>query len=493
VEKLESFNPRTGGLVGAVAVTPPEEVPSIVARSRQAFNSWSDTDHRERRRHLKAFKHTLLANSDRVAQLLHEEVGKDLADAYTSEILPTLNAADYYARKAGRLLRPRRESTFPFVLTRGWTEYHPRGVIGVIPAYNAPLFLAALSVIPAVAAGCAVIIKPSELAPLAGELLADLAGEAGWPDGLVQVTQGGATTGDALVRAHVDLIVFTGSPGTGRKVAEAAAANLTPVIMELGGKDAMIVLEDADVRQAARGAVWGSTFNAGQMCLGVERVYVPDRIYDSFLAEAELAFDDIAAGTGDARDVGAMVDPRQIEIIDAQIADAVAKGATVRRGGGRVPTAAGDFYQPTLLTDVDHSMTVMQDETFGPVLTVMRVPDEATAIRLANDSRYGLHGSVWSKDKRRAARVVSGLRTGTAAVNDHMINPFIPGVPFGGVADSGYGTELGPEGIRSFCYTQHVTSPRWIPTSRLLLGGRWWPRRLGRRYWRNFARVLYRW
>ncbi len=491
--KLDSFNPRTGEIVGSVAVTDPADVAQVVARSREAFGRWSTLSHAERRRYLTSFKHTLLRNTDRVAELLHEEAGKDLADAYTSDILPTLNAVDYYARKAERLLRPRRAAMWPFLTTRGWTEYHPRGVVAVIPAYNAPLFLATLSMAPALAAGCAVVVKPSELTPLTGALIADLADEAGFPTDLVQVVQGGAETGRALVRSGVDLIVFTGSPGTGRKVAAEAAERLTPTILELGGKDAMVVLEDADVRLAARGAVWGGTFNAGQMCISVERVYVPEVIYRSFLAELELALNLVTAGSGDDRDVGAMIDPHQVDIIDDQIADAVAKGATVRRGGRRVTSSAGCFYEPTLLTDVDHSMRIMREETFGPVVAVMRVPDEETALRLANESSYGLHGSVWSKDKRRAAHWASRLHSGTAAVNDHMINPFIPGLGFGGVKDSGYGVELGPDGIRSFCYPQNISSPRWMSTSRLLLGFRWNPRRLGPRYWRNFARLLYRW
>jgi acyl-CoA reductase-like NAD-dependent aldehyde dehydrogenase len=493
MEKLESFNPRTGDLVGSVAITEPADVAEVVARSREAFSRWSVLSHAERRPYLVSFKRTLLRNTDRVAELLHEEAGKDLADAYTSDIMPTLNATDYYARKAERLLRPRRASTWPYLMTRGWTEYHPRGVVAVIPAYNAPLFLATLSMVPALAAGCAAIIKPSELTPLTGELIADLVEEAGFPADLVQVIQGGAETGRALVKSGVDLIVFTGSPGTGRKVAAEAAARLTPTILELGGKDAMVVLEDADVRHAAEGAVWGSTFNAGQMCISVERVYVPEAIYGHFLTELDLALDSVAAGTGDARDVGAMIDSRQVDIIEDQIADAVSRGATIRRGGRRLTSSSGCFFEPTLLTDVDHSMRIMQEETFGPVVAVMRVPDEETALRLANDSSYGLHGSVWSRDKRRAARWASRIHTGTVAVNDHMINPFIPGLGFGGVKSSGYGIELGPDGIRSFCYAQSISSPRWTSTSRFLLGFRWNPRRLGPRYWRNFARLFYRW
>lgn len=493
MEKLDSFNPRTGGLIGSVATTEPEEIPGIVEQSRAAFNQWSSTGHDERRRHLKAFKRTLLDNMDRLAEMLHEETGKDRADACVGDVNPAISLVDYYARKAEKLLRPRRAATRPMIMTRGWTEYHPRGVVAVIPAYNFPLLLTMVSVVPALAAGCSVILKPSELTPLTGQLIGDLFHEAGIPADLVQVIQGGAETGAALVGADVDLVVFTGSPGTGRKVALEAAANLTPTILELGGKDAMIVLEDADATQAARGAVWASTLNAGQVCISVERVYVVEAVAQPFIEEMERAMDELTAGTGDRRDIGAIIDPNQLEIINSHVADALFKGATLRRGGHEVTSNSGCFFEPTLLTGVDHSMKVMTEETFGPVVAVMQVPDEETAIRLSNDSRYGLHGSVWSKDKRRAAAVASHLHTGTVAINDHMINLYVPALPFGGVKDSGYGVEAGPEGIRSFCYTQSFTSPRWMSTSRLLLGGRWNPRRFGPRYWRNFARIVYRW
>ncbi len=493
MEKLDSFNPRTGGLIGSVVVTQPEEVVDVVQRSRTAFDQWSLVGHDERRRYLKAFKKTLLGNMDRLAEMLHEEAGKDRADAYVGDVAPAIGLVDYYVRNAEKLLRPRRASTRPMVMTRGWTEYHPRGVVAVIPSYNFPLILTMVSVVPALASGCSVILKPSELVPLTGQLIADLFEEAGFPPDLVQVIQGGAETGASLVGSDVDLIVFTGSPETGRKIAAAAADKLTPTILELGGKDAMIVLEDADIVQAARGAVWGSTLNAGQVCISVERVYVVEAVAQPFLEELERAMDEVTAGTGDRRDVGAIIDPKQTAIIASHVTDALSKGATLRRGGNEVASTSGSFFEPTLLTGVDHSMKVMTEETFGPVVAVMQVPDEETALRFANDSRYGLHGSVWSKDKRRAATFASRLHTGTVAINDHMINLYIPDLAFGGVKDSGFGVECGPEGIRSFCYLQSFTSPRWISTSRLLLGGRWNPRRFGPRYWRRFAHLLYRW
>lgn len=350
-----------------------------------------------------------------------------------------------------------------------------------------------MGVFTAIAAGCSAILKPSELTPLTGQLVVDLAREAGLPPDLVQVVHGDGSVGATLVASGVDFISFTGSPSTGRKVALEAARTFTPVVLELGGKDAMVVLEDADAMEAARCAVWGSTLNAGQICISVERVYVPTVLYGSFIQAAEHAMDQLSVGTGDTTDIGPITDLRQLDIIEQQVSDAVAKGATVRRGGEQVTIAGGVYYQPTLITDVDHSMEIMQAETFGPVLAVMEVPNEAMALKLANESSYGLHGSVWSRNKRRAASVASRLDTGAVAVNDHLINVFTPGIPFGGVKDSGIGSELGPEGIRAFCHPKGITSPRLISTSRILVGWQWMPRRVGPAYWKMLARTLYRW
>jgi acyl-CoA reductase-like NAD-dependent aldehyde dehydrogenase len=491
--KLASFNPRSGERVGTVATSSIDGVNRALERSREVFRDWSERSHRERRVHLKAYKRTVLANMDRIAAVIRAETGKAAGDAYLSDVMPALNVMDFYARTAGKLLRSRRAPVWPYPMVRARTEYRPRGVAAVIAPYNAPFFVGMLGVFPAISAGCSVILKPSEFAPLTGRLIADLAREAGLPGDLVQVVQGDGTIGAALVGSGVDIVFFTGSPETGRLVLAEAAETLTPVTLELGGKDAMVVLDDADVAEAARGAVWGATFLAGQVCISVERVYVSRRIASDFLAAAEEAIDQLSIGTGDANDIGPLIDPQQAGIIEHQVADAVAKGAVIRRGGKRVRIDGGDYFEPTLLTGVDHSMEIMQTETFGPILAVMEVPDEAAALRLADDSRYGLHGSVWSADKGRAARLGYRMDTGTVAVNDHMINVFVPSIPTGGIKDSGFGLQLGPEGLRAFCHAKSVTSPRLIATTRLLLGGRWMPRRVGPRYWRTLARALFRW
>jgi acyl-CoA reductase-like NAD-dependent aldehyde dehydrogenase len=490
--QLTSFDPRTGSPVGDVDLTAPGDVAGVVERSCEAFGAWSVLTHTERRAHLKRFKHVVLEEGQHIADVIASETGKPVEVAYATDVLTALSVLDFYLRNAEKILKPRRGGSWPYLSTKGWTEYHPRGVAGIISPNNYPFFLAMIPVATALAAGCSVVIKPSEITPLTGQLFAELARKAQLPEDLVQVIQGGGEAGSALIEAPVDVLSFTGSTAVGKIVAAHAAQRLIPVVLELGGNDAMVVLEDADIDQAARAALWGGMLNGGQACTAVERLYVVDAIYDEFMAKLNGLFHLVAAGTGDKREIGAIIHPRQLEVMENHVSDAISKGARVLRGGRRAETSTGLYFEPTLMVDVDHSMTLVQDETFGPILPVMRVRDEAEALLMANDTRFGLHGSVWTKDKARGARFASQMASGTVAINDVAVNFIVPTVSFGGIGDSGYGSNFGEDGIRTtFCYPKSITLARLpIPTTRLL--GAWQPRR-GIRYWKAIARALFRW
>jgi acyl-CoA reductase-like NAD-dependent aldehyde dehydrogenase len=375
----------------------------------------------------------------------------------------------WYARHAPRLLRPRRVSPGLLATKRAERRREPLGVVGVISPWNYPLVLALGPVATALFAGNTVVLKPSELAPRTGLLVGALfAGIEGHPD-LVQVVTGGGEVGEALVRAEVDKICFTGSVSTGTAVMRAVAERRTPVVLELGGKDPLIVCADADVERAARAAVWASFTNCGQTCIGTERAYVVAPVADRFV-------DAVLRVTAELRqapdgDVGAMIHERQVAVSEAHVADARDKGATVAAGGHRLEVGGRPAFAPTVLLEVDHSMAAMQEETFGPLLPIMRVADETEALALANDSPYGLGASVFGRDPAVVERLVGGLQAGSVAVNDVIVGFAVPGLPFGGWKASGTGVTHGEEGLLELTRSKAVVydraglrrEPMWLP------------------------------
>jgi acyl-CoA reductase-like NAD-dependent aldehyde dehydrogenase len=487
---ISVHSPLTGESVGVVRITEPEDVEAAVADARRAFAAWGSMTHAERKPFLRQFTKLVMKDMDHIADVIHSETGKDRADAM-AEIVAALTAMDYYSRKAEKLLKPKKGESWPFLVTKGWTEYHPMGVAGIVTPWNYPFYLAMMPVIQAIAAGCTAVLKPSEVTPLSGQLIEDYALKAGIPEGVVKVIHGAGDTGAALVRGSTDIISFTGSTEVGKRIHAEAAHTLKPLVLEMGGKDAMIVLEDANVKEAAHGAVSWGCFNAGQTCVAVERVYVVEDVYDDFITAATDAIGKLNVATGGAGDIGPLISPPQVKIIEDHVADAQNKGATVVHGGKRIDTDHGVYFEPTLMVGVDHSMDVMRDETFGPVVPIMKVRDENEALALANDSSFGLHGSVWTKDSKRGAGVASRMKTGTVAVNDHVINFFVPTIVLGGIGDSGVGGQLGEEGIKAFTVHKSITSARLKPTTKLM--GSWLPRRVGARYWKAVAKSLFGW
>ena len=458
--EIISYDPATGEEIGRVPFTSPGQVKDAVGRARAAQPAWASLPFRQRARVILQARKLMLAERDDFAQLVSRETGKPVTEALSMEIVPVLDAMHYFAHAAANLLRPQKIDIGQYGLMGRSSRivFRPLGVIGIISPWNFPLATPADEVVMALMAGNAVVLKPSELTPLIALKLGDLFSRAGLPAGLLEIVTGDGSTGAALIDARVDKIMFTGSVATGKRVAEAAAKYLTPVVLELGGKDPMIVLEDADVTNAARGAVWGAFANAGQACASVERCYVQESIAPRFIEQIVAETLKLKQGRGNEEnvDIGAMSNERQLQIVIDHVKDAEQRGARVLTGGRRGANHDGLFYEPTVLTEVDHDMTIMRDETFGPVLPVMTFKTEDEAIELANDSVYGLTASVWTKNIARGQRIAERIEAGTVMVNEVVYTHGIAQTPWGGVKDSGYGRTHGRMGLLELVHPQHV-------------------------------------
>jgi len=408
---------------------------------------------------------------DEVAATIRQETGKPQMEALAHEVLNVLNLLRETEGAAPRVLHRRRVGTGLILTKSAYKQYEPLGVIGVISPWNFPFMLPALPLVQAVAAGNAVVLKPSEVTPRSGRLLVELFQQAlpGFPD-LVQVVEGDGAVGAALVQAGVDKIAFIGGGPTGKKVLQGAAEMLTPVVLELGGNDAAIVCEDADLERAARGIVWGAMANAGQCCIGIERALVCSSVHDRFVALLREEVARLRLGTGDDADMSRLTFPRQREVLDRLVADAEARGAEIVRMPIPVGTTA-DLYPPTLVLGAGPDMEVNRTEAFGPLLSVIRVRDEDEAVALNNDGPFGLSPSVWTRSRARARRLADRLQAGFITVNDHLIGFAFPGLPYGGVKESGFGRLMGDEGLLEFVRLKSVTGaritfrrePHWFP------------------------------
>jgi succinate-semialdehyde dehydrogenase/glutarate-semialdehyde dehydrogenase len=376
------------------------------------------------------------------------------------EVFPAYDSLEYYAKNAKRLLSDERRPLHLLKNKRLVVGYRPLGVVGIITPWNAPFILSLNPSVQALMAGNCVVLKPSEVTPFAGKLVAKLFDDVGLPAGVLTVVEGDGETGAALVESGVDKISFTGSVATGRKVGEACGRNLIPCTLELGGKDAAIVCADADLDRAAKGIVFGAFLNAGQFCCSTERVYVVEEVADALIEKILAAVATLRLGSEGEYDIGPMIWPRQIDVIEDHIEDARARGATIHCGGRRSPRGEL-FYEPTVLTGVTHDMKVMQEETFGPVLPIVRVCDEAEAVKLANDSRYGLSGTLWTRDDDNALALAGRMQTGSVCVNDSSISYGVHEAPFGGRKWSGVGQVNGETGLRGYCHAQPVLLDRF--------------------------------
>jgi succinate-semialdehyde dehydrogenase/glutarate-semialdehyde dehydrogenase len=469
--RLRLSNPATLAALGEIEVQTAADVAAAVERARKAQPAWAALSFDERGRFLERAVRVILDRQEEILDGIVAETGKPRVEALATELLTSCDALQYYAKRAGRILA---ERTLPLHLLKTKklrVAYKPLGVVGIITPWNFPFVLSLNPSAQALMAGNAVVLKPSEVTPFSGRLVEEVLHAAGLPEGVFQLVLGDGQTGAALVESGVDKISFTGSVRTGRKVAEACGRNLVPCTLELGGKDPMIVCADADLERAARGAVYGAFTNSGHVCTSTERVYVVEEVADEFTRRCVEETARLRQGAQGEFDVGAIIWPPQLDVIEAHVRDAVAKGARVLAGGRRNPNEAGLFYEPTILVDVNHEMDVMRDETFGPVLPIMRVPDEGEALRLANDSRYGLNANVWTRDKRRGAELARQVESGCVVLNDCMVTYGVPESPFGGVKESGIGRVNGEMGLRGYCQTQSLVIDRFGAKSELL----WYP------------------
>ena len=457
--ELRVVNPATLELVGTVTTTDPSAVQEIVSEAKLAQEAWGETPLADRRALLVRVAEAVLERADEIADTVVAETGKPRVEAFTTELFPALDALVWLAKQAPKLLAPERVRYPQLQLKhkRASLHYEPIGVVGVIAPWNFPFAIPFTQTAYALAAGNAVVLKPSELTPLSGALVTELFAAAGAP---VRVAQGDGTVGEALVKARgLGKVLFTGSAEVGRLVAASAGKRLVPVTLELGGKDPMIVLDDADLARAVDGALWGSFMNCGQVCSGVERIYVQGALYEPFVEELARKSREL--------DLGPLISEEQRDKVAGLVDDAVGRGARALAGAS-APERTGWFYEPTVLVDVPHDARIEHDETFGPVVTVSRVTDDDAAIRAANDSAFALGASVWTRDAKRAQRAAHRLRAGTVWHNDHAYSYASSQATWGGRGESGFGRTHSKHGLYD------LTSPKFVDRDSGRMPVPWW-------------------
>ena len=464
IDTLPSINPATGEVLAHFERTPASSLPEIVSRARIAQGVWARLPIRDRCYKLRGLRERIMASRNELADAVVRESGKPRVEALFADIFVALDSAEYWSRNAASALRTRQvpHHSTAAKAKRGFLAYDPLGVIAIISSWNYPLAIPLSQIIPAVAAGNAVVCKTSDFTPQCGALIEKLFIDAGFPGNLVTIVQGGGEVGQALIDASSDKVLFTGSVATGRRIAEACAKKLIPSVLELGGKDGMIVLADADLEVASSAAVWGSYTNCGQVCLSVERLFVEQTAAEKFMALCVEKTKKLHLGPGSdpATDVGPLIRPQHVQRMSDLVRDAVSRGAKVLCGGNSRPDLGPNFFEPTVIAGVDSSMKLFQEETFGPILAMQIVRDAEEAVARANDSPFALAASVWTSDRRRGEVIAHRLRSGAVMVNDAISYFGIAEAPHGGSRASGWGRTHGKAGLLEMVQMKYIDVDR---------------------------------
>jgi len=464
VDTVPSINPASGEAIERFERTSAALLPQIVARARAAQSAWSQLSIEKRCEQLRILRERMMVSRNVLADAVVAESGKPRVEALFADIFVALDTAEYFSKNAAHLLRPERvpHHSTAAKAKSGQLVYDPVGIIGIISSWNYPLAIPLSQIIPAVAAGDAVVCKTSDFTPHCGALIEKLFSDASFPKDLVTVVQGGGEIGQALIDAAPDKVMFTGSVATGRRVAEACAKKLIPSVLELGGKDAMLVLADADLNVASSAAVWSSYTNCGQVCLSVERLFVEQAVADEFIALCVEKTKKLRLGPGSdpSTDVGPLIRPQHVQRMRDLIQDAVARGAKVLCGGNARPDLGPNFFEPTVIIGIDSTMKLFQEETFGPILAMQTVRDAEEAVTRANDSPFALAASVWTSNAARGQAIAKRLRAGAVMVNDAISYFGIAEAPHGGCGASGWGRTHGKAGLLEMVQMKYIDSDR---------------------------------
>ena len=457
---VASVDAASGRIIAQIPATPPDRVPQLMARAREAQKPWAARSVRERCIYLRKIRDAIYELRDDVTSAISLETGKPHVEAVFAELILALDTADFLARQAPEWLRPELvpHHNIGVKAKSGSLYFQPLGVLAIISPWNYPFSIPMAQILPALVAGNAVLLKPSELTPGVGEVIRKILVAAGIPKDLVQILQGQGALGAAIIEANPDKVFFTGSVATGKRIAEACARRLIPTSLELGGKDAMLVLADADLEIASSAAVWGGFMNCGQTCISVERVYVAESIAQPFIARCIEKTKKLRLGPPSDKDaeIGPMIRATQLEKVQAQLRDAVARGAQVVAGGNRRSDLGPTFFEPTVVTNVDHSMQLMREETFGPVIAIRPVKSADEAVALANDSEFALSASIWTGDAAKGRAIAQRIRAGSVMINDVASYYGICEAPHGGSGSSGWGRSHSRFGLLEMVQVKYV-------------------------------------